>query len=182
VDKPLFPTSHAIDRWIQRYEPGIGRGEAEEHLVKAFNRAEEIGSFDCTGTIFFMDSDYRVYVTDTNTIITVFTVDYGLPEDINQNIADALLKKIRRAKAGLSKTQAKRAETMAGYEASKAQLTQEIEVKETALRRVEALEQALEEEAKAEEGSLHLLVRQLADSMSFRVEYASIKRGTNGKR
>lgn len=95
-------TKHARERWIERAKPE-STDQAEEQVIEAFEKSFFVWTdkFEMSYYIAFIDSNYWIFVVDEkkDAIITVYSVDYGFPPDINADVARKLWARIGEAEA-----------------------------------------------------------------------------------
>jgi hypothetical protein len=167
-------TKHAKERWIQRVVPTAGE-DAETQIQRAFEKAEYIG--DEGDKSFYINSDHWVFCTDSKklNIITVYEADYGFAQDINRNIAESLLKKIRKAKDELEKARIKKDESLLGLTSAKNKLINEIELKQAEINKIEAMEREIEANYQIRQKEHDGIFKQLIDSLAYRRELLLLK-------
>jgi hypothetical protein len=168
-------TKHAKERWLERVNPNAG-DNVDFQIQKALEGSEYVCDQDDIKS-FYINSDHLVFCVDTkkNTIITVYEIDYGFPSDINRDIADSLIKKIRKAKNELDKLNDKNKDELEKLKALKDKLNAEIELKELELQKAEALETELQTAAQIKNKEYRILVNQLVDSLAYKKEQLALK-------
>lgn len=167
-------TKHARERWIQRVVPTAGE-DAESQIERAFEKAEYIG--DEGDKSFYINSDHWVFCIDSkkSTIVTVYEADYGFASDINRNIAESLLKKIRKAKDELEKANTKKEESLLSLGSAKSKLINEIELKQAEVNKIEAMVQEVEANYQIKQKEHNGIFKQLIDSLAYRKELLLLK-------
>lgn len=169
-------TKHARERWQQRVNPTSGIN-TEDQIRQAVENSEYIGDDSETGNSFYINSDHWIFCIDTKkqNVVTVFEADFGFDQDINRDLADKLLKKIRKMRNEIDKVKIRNEETIQQLIYTKEVLEREIELKEAELRKTEAQINNINAGLKVKEKEFESVFKQLIYSVAFRKEQLVLK-------
>lgn len=114
-DQAVVPSTHAGTRWVQR-KMGIHAKDdrkAEEYrrvnytevvgaIMDSYNKAEQVWLSDRDGVAYcYNEADNIMFVVGGNTIITLYTEDFGFSPDMNRMIVREQLKVLSKSYEGL---------------------------------------------------------------------------------
>jgi hypothetical protein len=177
-------TNHARGRWTLRVNPNAG-DNAEKEALKAYHQAEYIWQ-DKDSIDFYVDSNFVEYVCDPKkqSMITLFDIDFGFPEDINKQIAIELIKKVRLAKEVVDTTKQKQYEEREKNNTQIDKINLEIEKLKAEIAKKEAEKRRIENFNQELDAGLNVVVKEfenLAYQLTFSKNYKMEKLIDNKK-
>lgn len=134
----LNATKHSRERWTLRVDQEADPNNIDKQIINAVNKSEHIWQ-DQEGIDFYIDDNYIEYVCDLKrmTIITLFPVDWGFPEDINNEIAEGLLKKIREQKVIVDAIKLKQSNIKSKNDIERGKIKSEINILQEQIKQLE---------------------------------------------
>ena len=88
-------TKHARERWAERVNPKAGEN-VDADVLESFKSATYVWAGGEPGKAFYVNKDFLLFVVDTakQSIVTVYELEYGFPDDLDRHLATELLKRI----------------------------------------------------------------------------------------
>lgn len=176
--KGMNVAKHARARWAQR----IDMPPEYEHITKEVLEALDGSEFiweDEKGASFFINKEYIIFLVDLkdNTVITLYPVDYGLPEDINEDITFSLIEKLIKKSREIENLEDEQWENRAEINKERdliendiKQLERQIQFLRSELNTLNAEEEKLDRQLDAKQGEYQNLAYQLTYSKSYKID------------
>jgi hypothetical protein len=164
-------TAHIKKRWVERVNPTAG-DNADQEVLKAFENSDYIWD-DPEGMSFYVNSDHWIFCADLqkrNSLVTIFEADYGFPPDINRQVANGLLQKIRKARVNIEKVRNQQLAQRSKIEDERHQIQHQMEMLQLQFNRLDNTEKEMDLEMKKKQKELDNLAYQLTYSINFRAE------------